>query len=299
MTFLLDEDEALRNLLKEMTVTDQKASSATVKTITNKSLLSNVVTITTSTPHEFEVGDTVTIAGASTPFNGTYNITLIPSPTTFKYAKTNANIAPVASGGTATPGTTRKVGVWFGQPDQEIRAQSYPYITIDMIDIAEDFSRAMRGKVKPAYLPNPSVIGDSTPWDTDEHDWEINYPIPVNIDYQVTSYSRQPRHDRQILSQLLYSKLPLRFAVLDTGPNTVFGTTRRLDVLDISKRDITEQGRRLFVNAITVRVSSEIAAETYKQMYKVLQVNVTGTTGSQIIDRSQFTTIDSYTQSAP
>jgi hypothetical protein len=91
----------------------------------------------------------------------------------------------------------------------------------------------------------------------------------------------------------------LRFAVLDTGPNTVFGTTRRLDVLDISKRDITEQGRRLFVNAITVRVSSEIAAETYKQMYKVLQVNVTGTTGSQIIDRSQFTTIDSYTQSAP
>ena len=50
MTFLLDEDEALRNLLKEMTVTDQKASSATVKTITNKALLSNVVTITTSAP---------------------------------------------------------------------------------------------------------------------------------------------------------------------------------------------------------------------------------------------------------
>lgn len=299
MTFLLDEDEALRNLLKEMTVTDQKASSATAKTITNRALSSNVVTITTSTEHGFEVGDTVTIAGTATAFNGTYNITLIPTPTTFKYAKTNANIASVASGGTATPGTTRKVGVWFGQPDQEIRAQSYPYITIDMIDIAEDFSRAMRGKVKPAYLTNPSVIGTNTAWDTDEHDWEINYPIPVNIDYQVTSYCRQPRHDRQILSQLLYSKLPLRFAVLDTGPNTVFGTTRRLDVLDISKRDITEQGRRLFVNAITVRVSSEIAAETYKQMYKVLQVNVTGTTGSQIIDRSQFTTIDSYTQSAP
>ena len=299
MTFLLDEDEALRTLLKEMTVTDQKAASATAKTITNRALISNVVTITTSTEHGFEVGDTVTIAGAATAFNGTYNITLIPTPTTFKYDKTNANIASVASGGTATPGTTRKVGVWFGQPDQEIRAQSYPYITIDMIDISEDFSRAMRGRVKPAYLTNPSVIGTSTAWDTDEHDWDINYPIPVNIDYQITSFSRQPRHDRQILAQLLYSKIPLRFAVLDTGPNTVFGTTRRLDVLDISKRDITEQGKRLFVNAITVRVSSEIAAETFNQMYKVLQLNVTGTTGSQAIGRSEFTAIDTYTQSAP
>jgi hypothetical protein len=299
MTFILSEDEALRNLLKEMTVTDQQAASATAKTITHKALISNVVTITTSTEHGFEVGDTVTIAGASTPFNGTYNITLIPTPTTFKYAKTNANIARVASGGTATPGTTRKVGVWFGQPDQEIRAQSYPYITIDMIDISEDFSRAMRGRVKPAYLTNPSVIGTNTAWDTDEHNWDINYPIPVNIDYQITSFSRQPRHDRQILAQLLYSKIPLRFAVLDTGPNTVFGTTRRLDVLDISKRDITEQGKRLFVNAITVRVSSEIATETFNKMYKVLQLNVTGTTGSQAIGRSQFTAIDTYTQSAP
>jgi hypothetical protein len=168
-----------------------------------------------------------------------------------------------------------------------------------MIDIAEDFSRAMRGKVKPAYLTNPSVIGTNTAWDTDEHNWEINYPIPVNIDYQITSYSRQPRHDRQILSQLLFTKVPLRFAVLNTGPNTVFGTTRRLDVLDISKRDITEQGKRLFVNAMTVRVSSEIAPETYNNLYKVLQINVTGTTGSQTLGRSQFTTIDTYTQSAP
>ena len=71
MTFLISEDEALRNLLKDMTVTDQKSASEN--------------------------------------------------------------------------GPTRKVGVWFGQPDQEVRQQSYPYITIDMIDISEDFARAMRG----------------------------------------------------------------------------------------------------------------------------------------------------------
>lgn len=216
MAFLLDEDEALRNLLKNMYVTDQKSTTDGV--------------------------------------------------------------------------ATRAVGVWFGQPDQEIRSQSYPYITIDMIDISEDIPRAMRGRVKPAYLQDPT--GE---YDSETQNWDINWPIPVNIDYQITTYARQPRHDRQLLSQLLYTKIPLRFAVLETGPNTVYGTTRRLDVLDISKRDITEQGKRLFVNAITVRVSSEIAPETYNQVYKALQVNVTGTTGSQVIGRSDFTAMDSFT----
>jgi hypothetical protein len=299
MSFLFDEDEALRDLLKEMTVTDQKASSAAAKTITHRALTSNVVTITTSTEHGFEVGDTVTIAGAVTPFNGTYNITLIPTPTTFKYAKTNANIARVASGGTATPGTTRKVGVWFGQPDQEIRSQSYPYITIDMIDIAEAFDRAHRGRVSPTYYEDPTTIATGVNWNSNLHDKDMDFPIPVNIDYQITTYARQPRHDRQILAELLYTKIPLRFAVLNVGPDTQYGTARRLDVLDISKRDITEQGKRLFVNAITVRVSSEIAPSTFNKLYKVQEINVTGTTGTQVIGRGTFTAVDPITIPTP
>lgn len=227
MSFLLAEDEALRNLLIGITVTDQKAKS--------------------------------------------------------------------------TEETTRKVGVWFGQPDQEIRAQSYPYMTIDMIDISEDFTRAHRGLVKPPYLENPSTgPDDETVYDPDTESWYIHYPIPVNIDYQITTYARQPRHDRQILAQLLYTRIPLRFATLNTGPNTVFGTTRRLDVLDISKRDVTESGKRLFVNAITVRVSSEISPETYNKTYKALQVSVTGPedAGSQVIGRGTWTPI-SYTIEQP
>ena len=206
----------------------------------------------------------------------------------------------------------RNVGVWFGQPDQELREQKYPYITIDMIDIAEDFTRAMRGKVRPAYIQNPTNMVDAAQgvqqvtFDTDEHAWEIDYPIPVNLDYQITTYSRQPRHDRQILAQLLYTKIPLRYAVLLTGPNTVYGTHRRLDVLDISKRDVSENGKRLFVNAITVRISSEIARETFTKLYKAQELTITGVTdsdgntdGSQVIGRGQFTKIDSITITAP
>lgn len=198
MTFLLSEDEALKNLLKGIKVNDQKSTT-----------------------------------------NGV---------------------------------ATREVGVWFGQPDQEVRNQSYPYITIDMIDIGEDFSRAHRGIVAPEYLDTPLNFNSNVAWNDDEHGWEIDYPVPVNIDYQITTYARQPRHDREILSQLMFFKLPLRFGVLETDDNTV----RRLDILDISKRDVTEAGKRLFVNAFTVRVSSEIAQSTYRKLYKVQTVIATG-----------------------
>lgn len=217
MTFLLSEDEALRNLLKGLVVTDQKS-------VTEE-------------------------------------------------------------------GPQRQVKVYFGQPDQEITAQNYPYITIDMIDIAEDFARAMRGRVKPSYLSDPATIDGTNEFDSETQDWDINFPIPVNIDYQITTYARQPRHDREILAQLLYTRLPLRFGTLDTGTNDATGTTRRLDVLDVSKRDITEQGKRLFVNAFTVRVSSEIAPELYNKLYKALILDVTGTSDNPVIGRGQFTPI--------
>lgn len=156
----------------------------------------------------------------------------------------------------------RMVGVWFGQPDQEIRSQSYPYITIDMIDIQRDPTREMRGKTNSEYL-RPADLDPAIPFETDR-------PIPVNIDYQITTYARHPRHDRELLAQVLYDRLPFRFGTLNLDDNTV----RRLDVLNVTKRDTTEQAKRLFVNAITVRVSSEIPQYTLKQLYKVLEVHI-------------------------
>jgi hypothetical protein len=159
-------------------------------------------------------------------------------------------------------GDPRTVGVWFGQPDQEIRSQSYPYITIDMIDMQRDVEREMRGIVTAEYL-RPAELDDDEPF-------EMTLPIPVNIDYQITSYARHPRHDRAIISQLLSVKLPIRFGILELDDNTV----RRLDVLDVSKRDVSEQGKRLFINAITVRVSSEIAPTIFTSLQEVLSVHL-------------------------
>lgn len=66
--------------------------------IVNAVLTSNVVTLTTRYAHGFSVNDVVDVAGMATAtYNGTYTITVVPSTTTFRYAKTNANIATAAT----------------------------------------------------------------------------------------------------------------------------------------------------------------------------------------------------------
>jgi len=142
--------------------------------------------------------------------------------------------------------SARPVGVWFGQPDVEIREQSYPYITIDLVDIMEEKERNNRGITTLPYTPEGA--NSSTKYKTET-------PIPVAIDYQVTSYARQPLHDRAIIAALLTNILPFRFGTLEIPEDK---TIRRLELLGYTKRDITEQGKRLYVNVFTIRVSSEI-----------------------------------------
>jgi len=166
------------------------------------------------------------------------------------------------SDGTDTP---REVGVWFGQPDQEIRTQSYPYVTIDMIDISRETDREMRGLVN-SDTPNIDYLKTGT----EAENWQLHLPIPVSLDYQISVYSRNPRHDRQLVTQIMFEKLPIRFGSLVLED----GTIRRLDVINISKRDVPEQAKRLFVNAITVRVSSEVSQDTYRTLTKVSSINI-------------------------
>lgn len=171
--------------------------------------------------------------------------------------------------------TPRQVGVFFGQPDQELRSQVYPYITIDMINFQRDTLRETRGLTKADYLSSPTNI------DAETQDYLVEMPIPVNIDYQITTYSRHPLHDRAILSELMTDRLP-RFGYLEVlekkevegDTTTNFITYRRMDVLNIAKRDVTEQAKRLFVNAITVRVSSEMVQGIYRVFYKAQSVHI-------------------------
>ena len=164
----------------------------------------------------------------------------------------------------------RVVGVWFGQPDLEIREQSYPYMTIDMIDIIEELPRTMRGIIKLPYIPDVPGVDP-----TKDHYTE--YPIPVSIEYQITTYSRHPHHDRQIINAMLNDKTPMRFGNLYVPGNDVFTDTyRRLDLLNFTKRDTVEQNKRLFINMFSVRISSEMyLGQLEEATAEVTDVNTT------------------------
>jgi hypothetical protein len=73
------------------------------KAINNVARTSSTATITTSTAHTMEAGDTVVISGlTNTALNGTYTITTAPTDTTFTYTTTTTGtIASSSDSGTA------------------------------------------------------------------------------------------------------------------------------------------------------------------------------------------------------
>lgn len=79
--------------------------------VTNKSLTSNVATITTSINHNFVTGQKVVVSGIDEVFNGTYTITS-HTMNTISYARTYTNVSSTA----VTPnGTASKYWSYYGR----------------------------------------------------------------------------------------------------------------------------------------------------------------------------------------
>jgi len=60
-------------------------------TVSGAILVSNIATLTTVDPHEFIVGETVTVSNLGINYDGSYEITSIPNQNQFNYAKTRTN----------------------------------------------------------------------------------------------------------------------------------------------------------------------------------------------------------------
>jgi len=169
----------------------------------------------------------------------------------------------VSDGGNAA----RPVAVYYGQPDKDLRQQSYPYITLDLVGVREDTERAHRGVVNLTYAPEGFTPNRNTDGSINQ---PVEFPIPVDLIYQVSTWSRQPRHDRQIMAKLFEpGRLPFRFGQLPVPQD---GTNRRLDMLGFSKRDTTEGGKRLFSNVYNIRISAELFTQQLLGVYQVTDV---------------------------
>lgn len=70
--------------------------------VTNKSITSNIATLTTGSAHGFSAGDSVTINGVDETFDGSFVILAVPTTTTFTYAVVAEDVAPASATGGAT-----------------------------------------------------------------------------------------------------------------------------------------------------------------------------------------------------
>lgn len=86
-----------------MTITSALRGSETA-TVTNKELTSNIATLTFSGTHTMVVGDTVTVTGVDSTFNGTYVVYDVPATNKIGYALVAGNVSLTSATGSVSRG---------------------------------------------------------------------------------------------------------------------------------------------------------------------------------------------------
>ena len=184
--------------------------------------------------------------------------------------------------------TTRDVQVFFRYPEGETE-KKYPFITLEMLDIVHAVKRqhseqniyafvgtapsgqpeghyATNTEQSFAYWPNTTTDvstltglagneASSSPFvSTLEH-------VPVDLLYQVTTFTRSALHDRALQSHILSNVAPFRRGYLDIG---IDGTQRHMDLTDWRSADMVDEEagfkKRIFRKIYTLSITSEIPA---------------------------------------
>lgn len=141
--------------------------TGTSKTVTNKALTSNVATITTSTAHGLDVGNTVTIAGVDATFNGTFVLTAVTA-TTVSYAKTATDVTSVAATGTLTSPNIKLTSL---EEEQAVPAEYLTSVTTQLdtyvtaAQTAETNAEAAQAAAEAALAATVDISGIATPDD--------------------------------------------------------------------------------------------------------------------------------------
>lgn len=143
----------------------------------------------------------------------------------------------------------RQLLVRFNQPEVEVGKQQYPFALIHLIDVTESTERAMRNRVDLTYVP------DGAPAPVSGQSYTTDYPIPYSLFYQVTTYARNARHDRQIIRAMM-DRFGGRMHTLYVPEDD---TQRSMFLRGSQKRDFPDSGNRItFSNVYTIEVFTEL-----------------------------------------
>lgn len=189
---------------------------------------------------------------------------------------------------------SRPVQVFFRYPDVETE-RTYPFITIEMIDIVHARNRQHSenelyyfntggGANAPEGWENrpdalnywPSESSDFTNFDNKDSFKVLatNEFVPVDLVYQVSTYTRTALHDRQMTSMMLRKVFPFRRSSLHIDADN---TDRRLEMLDWTTADLldAESGyrKRIFRKIYTLQMGAELPSTDlygYKQATSIV-----------------------------
>jgi hypothetical protein len=172
---------------------------------------------------------------------------------------------------------TRPVQVFFRYPEAETE-RTYPFITIEHIDIVHAKNR--QHSENNIYYKVPGTTGPAlddrrgdkmTYWPSVSSDFGFaagkqnyeyllaNEHVPVDLLYQISTFTRTALHDRELSGKLLVQVLPFRRGFIEIPADN---TIRRLDLLDWTTADLLdpEAGyrKRIFRKVYTVQMTAEI-----------------------------------------
>lgn len=189
--------------------------------------------------------------------------------------------------------TGRKVQVFYRHPEKDTE-KIYPFSTIELLDINHATDR--QHSEQQYYVA--SSVG-LTPEQQKIYNTLDYYPslmnsadlaadvasggflstesfVPVNLIYQVTTYTRSAQDDRALTALMLRRVTPFRRGFIEVPED---GTMRRLDLLNWNGTDILdgEAGykKRIFRKVYTLSMSAEIPAADLIGLERVLSVHGT------------------------
>lgn len=202
----------------------------------------------------------------------------------------------------------RLVKVFFRQPDGETE-KVYPFITIELIGINHAKYR-QHSAVDYYYTNDASLSADRRagyaerlnyfPSEYNEEGLKeivgsedfihIEDFVPVDLTYQVSTYCRSQRHDRQMTAAIMRYVFPLRRGFIEIPED---GTMRRCDLLNWRQADLLDQeagyNKRIFRKVFTVQINAEIPQNDIEIVKKVETV-----TGELTDSRTEATVLTTF-----
>lgn len=171
---------------------------------------------------------------------------------------------------------SREVPVYYRNPENELRDMTFPSIVLEIGGVQKADNREHRGITKLGYIPEgmgpapvPSISDgvdimfsggqDGEDFDPEDSPFKVkDWPVPYNLDFTVTVYSRFQSELIPITIELaMVDRIPTRFGWLEIPQD---GTTRSLDLMAgpeiVGERDAGN--RRIFRAVYSVRVASEL-----------------------------------------